>query len=561
MSSTPKETWQRRVDDKVAMFAHQGHALPLSIISEATFVDHFEALCRTYNERYVTRLLSQLQFTTINGFATALDALFERSPPKNLASAIFGGLYVVFEVRQRLRTHCQKLKIQQSGCMHQGTEVNQMIELLGHLNSLVPRLGQKIIMYPTDTKVQSPLQHIFCAYMDALLGTISRLTFTPPGKTPSAFPTSYVTSLANIAEVGDFDVIESIRTCIEEAGNIFDMGKSSFESNLDLAIRTEPRESHNPPYIFPNSHPVSNANLYDSQTKFRFLKRLGRGSYGEVDAVEEVTTKEVYARKYVALPPQEPDRIRREQDVLREVQIMKDLVYHHITQVAFPIREPEAFVIIINPAGEYDLWKYLEKCSLEKFPQTSIKSILPWFGCLSDALAFAHRNKILHQDIKPSNIIIKGLKVYLADFGLARDFKAYDTSKTSNYHTCGTPIYRAPEVKPDSPRGRQADVFSLGCVFSEMISVYCRHSMDEYQQARRLSAADNEHGSVAFRDSLPAVNRWLWQLHQNTSDPVGDTLFIQISIMLRELPDTRGSAQQAVNTFLTQQTSLFCDAH
>jgi hypothetical protein len=111
MSATPGETWRRSVDDKVAMFAQTGHTLPLDIASEASFVEIFEALCGTYNERYITRLLIQLQLDTINGFASALDEVFGHSPPNNLARTVFGGLHVVFKVSPGLVIHLESWKL------------------------------------------------------------------------------------------------------------------------------------------------------------------------------------------------------------------------------------------------------------------------------------------------------------------------------------------------------------------------------------------------------------------------------------------------------------------
>jgi serine/threonine protein kinase len=437
-----------------------------------------------------------------------------------------------------------------------------MVELLGKLNSLVPPLGEKLGLYPTDRSVQLPLQHIFGAYMDALLGILRRLTFTPSGKTRSP-PAAKLASLANIVEEGDFDLIQSIQTCIEETENKFEMGKSTFEQNMELAIRTQSYGSHNPPYTFPNPPRDSNVNFLESHTRYKPVRRLGWGSFGEVFAVEEASTKDRYARKYISLRTHGSASGAREEDVLNEVRIMRALVHQHIAQVTNCIREyePDAYVIIIHPAGDCDLRKYLEVCSETNFLQTDISNILPWFGCLLDALAFAHRNKIWHRDIKPSNIIIKGLKIFLADFGLARDFTEYETSKTSNNATCGTLVYRAPEVKPGNPRGSQADVFSLGCVFSEMFSVYCRRSLAEYQQARCVPMVSSENGSVAFRDALQNVDDWLHRLQKNARDAVSNVLIIQMSQMLRENPDHRPTAQVGVETLRSQRGSLFCDAH
>lgn len=123
------------------------------------------------------------------------------------------------------------------------------------------------------------------------------------------------------------------------------------------------------------------------------------------------------------------------------------------------------------PVADYDLRKFLSRCNKENYSPAPTKQIYPWFGCLLDALAFAHKLKIKHQDIKPSNILIKNKQVYLCDFGLAKDFAGLDTSTSHGHNVQGAFVYRAPEVIPNQKRGRQADVFALGCVYSKMFTV------------------------------------------------------------------------------------------
>ena len=177
-----------------------------------------------------------------------------------------------------------------------------------------------------------------------------------------------------------------------------------------------------------------------------------------------------------------------------------------------------------------------------------------------DALAFAHRLNITHRDIKPSNILIKDYQVFLADFGSAKTFTLQETSKTSNYYVCGTPVYYAPESKADNPRGRQADVFSLGCVFSEMLTVCCGRSLEAFQDWRQCP--DDECGIYAFRANLPKVIAWIKLLSEDSNESWRDVLAWQIPLMLRREPEGRTTAQAAV-TFLMnhRQESLICPNH
>lgn len=162
-----------------------------------------------------------------------------------------------------------------------------------------------------------------------------------------------------------------------------------------------------------------------------------------------------------------------------------------------------------------------------------------------DALAYAHKLKIKHQDIKPSNILIKNNQPYLCDFGLAKDFAELDTSTSDDQKVQGTVVYRAPEVVFNRKRGRKADVFALGCVYSEMFTVIQGKSVEEYRDARQ---------NAAFRDCLPTVQTWLRSFeHQGLSAVLVD----QILSMIAEDIEKRHTAEQAVN-FLKRERSLFC---
>jgi serine/threonine protein kinase len=337
------------------------------------------------------------------------------------------------------------------------------------------------------------------------------------------------------------------------------MGRAKFEQMLELAERNESRVSYasrSPS----NNLSDGNHHLYDTEARFTPLRRLGRGSFGDVDEVQEVSTKAVYARKIIQLPCNPSAAARREEEVRDEVRVMQKLTHHHIATVLFWLKEQRACSIFMKPAGDCDLRNYLENCTRDGNPAGALQGILPWFGCLLDALAFAHRVHITHRDVKPSNILIKEMQVYLADFGLAKDFTQHGTSKSSNYFVCGTPVYRAPEVRPENPRGRKADVFSLGCVFSEMLTVCCGRSLEEFQNFRR--APENECGPLAFRANLTKVQEWLNHLKEDKGD-LSETLVWQILLMLKKDPEARPPADVGVNFLMNsnQRESLFCQFH
>jgi eukaryotic-like serine/threonine-protein kinase len=91
---------------------------------------------------------------------------------------------------------------------------------------------------------------------------------------------------------------------------------------------------------------------------------------------------------------------------------------------------------------------------------------------VADALGHAHRQGILHRDVKPENILLAGGRALVADFGLARAIGAANYQKlTDTGVLVGTAYYMSPEqVRDDRDLDQRTDIYALGCILYEMIT-------------------------------------------------------------------------------------------
>ena len=204
---------------------------------------------------------------------------------------------------------------------------------------------------------------------------------------------------------------------------------------------------------------------------FEFKGVLGTGSFGQVDRVLSCVSYKEYALKRIHRAKAfGPDSSKAVKQFVVEINTLKRAKHDHIVELVGSYTDSKHLAIIMSPVADMDLATYLK---LERVPPSPEKSstLRTYFGCLANALDFLHSHQIRHKDIKSRNILIKDTKVLLTDFGLARDLSDRDGSTTAS--ACAfTPRYCAPEVALDTARNTKSDIWSLGCVFLEILAVF-----------------------------------------------------------------------------------------
>jgi serine/threonine protein kinase len=154
----------------------------------------------------------------------------------------------------------------------------------------------------------------------------------------------------------------------------------------------------------------------------------------------------------------------------------------------------------MSPVADCDLKAFYD---LAVADEAHLKTLRTFYGCLTAGLAYLHSLKIRHRDIKPQNILVKGERVYLADFGISLDWESLSRSTTTE-ESGKTLLYCAPEVTQFKPRNSSSDIWSLGCVFLEMASVLSGVDLQDMRNFFRRIC-----GNYRFFSNITNIPDWI----------------------------------------------------
>ncbi len=136
----------------------------------------------------------------------------------------------------------------------------------------------------------------------------------------------------------------------------------------------------------------------------------------------------------------------------------------------------------IGLSGEelYISMEYVHGGDLKKRMESHVspKIALDIVAKIGSALQSAHSHNVIHRDVKPANILFRqdGTPL-LTDFGIAKQTD-YDKDLTSTGIFLGSPNYVSPEQADGKRADGRSDIYSLGCIFYEMLTGYKPYHSD-----------------------------------------------------------------------------------
>ena len=201
------------------------------------------------------------------------------------------------------------------------------------------------------------------------------------------------------------------------------------------------------------------------EERYERLELLGEGGMARVFLAQDHQLGRRVALKYLELP--DPEKRRRFQN---EARAQARVRHENVLEVY------ETGVMDGTP---YIAMRHVEGRTLQEIRETtSLETKVRLLTQVAEGLHAAHREGLLHRDVKPSNILVEetpdGLKPWVADFGIAalEEPEGGETSggERRDEPLLGTPYYMAPERLRGEAVDRRSDVYSLGVTMYQLFA-------------------------------------------------------------------------------------------
>jgi len=198
--------------------------------------------------------------------------------------------------------------------------------------------------------------------------------------------------------------------------------------------------------------------------RYEIIKELGQGAMGTVYLGMDPKINREVAIKTLKYADVDADKLAEVKTrFFREAEAAGKLSHTKIVTIFDVGEEYDMAYMAMEFLKGKDLSEYCSKNKLLR-PKQALKVVLS----VAEALDYAHRNGVVHRDIKPDNIILlQNNRVKVADFGIARVMTA---SKTQTGVILGTHNYMSPEQVAGAKVDGRSDLFSLGIVLYEMLT-------------------------------------------------------------------------------------------
>jgi eukaryotic-like serine/threonine-protein kinase len=207
---------------------------------------------------------------------------------------------------------------------------------------------------------------------------------------------------------------------------------------------------------------------------YEIVEAIGGGGMGTVYKAYDVNLARPVAIK--VMHQQFANRLEFQQRFQQEAQAAARLNHPSIVAVYHFGRQPDLLYIVMTYVQGLSLGAYLKQLA-QRNQVVKLNETLALLAQVADALGYAHRQGVVHRDVKPDNIIITRLdrpdrpdepplRAVMTDFGLAKLLEGGIETQSGSF--MGTLPYMSPEQVMAKPLDGRSDIYSLGVILYQL---------------------------------------------------------------------------------------------
>ncbi|XP_047942410.1 serine/threonine-protein kinase Nek6-like [Salvia hispanica] len=262
---------------------------------------------------------------------------------------------------------------------------------------------------------------------------------------------------------------------------------------------------------------------------YEAIQQIGKGAFGAAFLMLHKTENKKYVLKKIRLSKQS-EKVKSK--ALQEMELIAKLSHPYLVEYKDAwVEKGNCICTLTNYFESGNISDVIRKARRAYFPE---EKICKWMTQLLLAIDYLHSNRVLHRNLKLSNIFVtKDNNICLGDFGLAKLLNGESLASS----VVGTPNYMCPELLANTPYGYKSDIWSLGC---------CMFEIAAHQQAFKA----------------PDMNGLINKINRSLISPMpivySSTLKQIIKSMLRKSPEHRPTAAELLRHPHLQPFLLRC---